>query len=117
MVSSGFCPTQAMVSRGGTSQSGSMNSSEEEAWVAALLEKMNLTTDEGAFATLNDDEDGRDDGVQEWALLGKVLSPSVLHISTIISVMKLPWGNPYGLKLRSVGERGENLFIAEFWQW
>jgi hypothetical protein len=24
------------------------------------------------------------------------------------------WGNPFGLKVRSIGERGDNLFVAEF---
>lgn len=28
--------------------------------------------------------------------------------------MKPAWGNPYGLKFRSIGEKSENLFVAEF---
>jgi len=96
-----------------TPRSGSQNSAEEEAHVASLLQKMNLTHDEGAFAAFSDDEEEADD-VREWALIGKVLSPSTLHITTITNAMRPAWGNPFGLTLRSIGEKGENLFIAEF---
>ena len=40
-----------------TPRSGSQNSAEEEAHVASLLQKMNLTHDEGAFAAFSDDEE------------------------------------------------------------
>jgi hypothetical protein len=48
------------------------------------------------------------------SLIDKVLSPSALHINTIAGAMRPAWGNPFGLKLRSVGDKEENLFIAEF---
>lgn len=50
----------------------------------------------------------------EWVLLGKVISPVAIHASTIRSGMLPAWGNPYGLKIRSIGERGDNLFVVEF---
>jgi hypothetical protein len=50
----------------------------------------------------------------EFATNGKVLAPSPLHISTIMADMRPVWGNPFGLHLRSVGEKADNLFIAEF---
>jgi hypothetical protein len=65
-------------------------------------------------------------GLQRWrggwwdwqisgvSLTGKVLSPSTLHISMITSAMRLAWGNPFGLRLRSVDEKADNLFIAKF---
>jgi hypothetical protein len=28
--------------------------------------------------------------------------------------MKLAWGNPSGLKIRSIDMKGDNLFVAEF---
>jgi hypothetical protein len=31
----------------------------------------------------------------------------------ITSAMRLAWGNPFGLRLRSVGEKANNLFITE----
>ncbi|CAN6226514.1 unnamed protein product [Urochloa humidicola] len=86
----------------------------DEAHVADLLDKLNLTQEEVDFAALSDDEDAEGDGSMQWAVIGKVLSPSPLHISTIRDAMLPAWGNPYGLKFRSVGERPENLFIAEF---
>ncbi|RLM70087.1 uncharacterized protein C2845_PM17G09350 [Panicum miliaceum] len=96
-----------------TPRSGSQNSAEEEAHVVNLLEKMNLTHDEGDFAAFSDDDkEGKD--VREWALIGKVLSPLALHITTITNAMRPAWGNPYGFTLRSVGEKVENLFIAGF---
>jgi hypothetical protein len=97
-----------------TNRSGPCRSSEEEAHVASLLENLNLTADEGEFAALSDDEDGVAGGATEWALIGKALSPSILHINTIAGAMRPAWGNPHGLKLRSVGHKAENLFIAEF---
>jgi hypothetical protein len=52
----------------------------------------------------------------EWALFGKVLSPTVVHPTTISRAMKPAWGNPHGLKIRSIGEKELNLFVAEFSQ-
>ncbi|CAO2198957.1 unnamed protein product [Urochloa humidicola] len=105
-----------MAAAGGNgSPSGSRAQGEEETHVADLLEKLDLTKDEGAFAALSDDEeDEMADGDLEWALIGKVLSPAVVHIRTIDNAMRPQWGNPYGLKFRSVGEKQNNLFIVEF---
>ena len=50
----------------------------------------------------------------EWALVGKVLSLAIVHATTIFRAMEPAWGNPYGLKIRSTGEKEENLFVAEF---
>ena len=50
----------------------------------------------------------------EWALVGKVLSPAPVHVNTVRSAMKPAWGNPIGLKFRPIGEKGDNLFVAEF---
>jgi hypothetical protein len=82
--------------------------------VADLLQKMNLTAEEGTVAKFSDDEEDMDAAVVEWELVGKVLSPSTLHINTIRGAMTRAWGNPYGMKLRSIGERGDNLFVVEF---
>lgn len=66
------------------------------------------------MADFNDDEDLDNDMRSEWPLVGKVLSPIPLSASTILSAMRPTWGNPCGLKIRMVGEKGENIFIAEF---
>lgn len=47
----------------------------------------------------------------DLAVIGKVLSPSILHIQTIMAALKLAWGNPRGLEAKWVGD---NIFIAEF---
>jgi hypothetical protein len=52
--------------------------------------------------------------VTEYVLVGKVLSPAVLHVNTIKGAMKPAWGNPRRLEIRSIGERGQNLFMVEF---
>ena len=73
---------------------------------------MNLTEAEGEVAAFSDDEE--DSAVVQWAVVGKVLSPSTIHATTIKGAMKPAWGNPCGLKIRSIGEKSDNLFIAEF---
>lgn len=50
----------------------------------------------------------------EWALVGKVMSPTTVHASAIHGAMKPAWGNPTGLKIRMIGKKGDNLFVAEF---
>ncbi|CAN6208045.1 unnamed protein product [Urochloa humidicola] len=100
-------------SSGSAPRSGSRNTAVEEAHVATLLEKLNLTQVEGEVAALSDDED-EDVSDVEWAVIGKVLSPTTIHITTMEAAMRPAWGNPYGLRLRTVGEKTENLFIAEF---
>jgi hypothetical protein len=83
--------------------------------VADLLQRLNLTAEEGGIAEFSDDEDdGEPAATTEWALIGKALSPAALHVSTIIGAMRPAWGNPYGLKIRSIGEKGDNLFVAHF---
>lgn len=82
--------------------------------VTDLLRNLHLTAKEGAVAEFSDDEDEGMEPVMTWALVGKVLTLSVLHISTIRAAMKSAWGNPHGLKLRSIGEKTVNLFVAEF---
>lgn len=77
--------------------------------VEEMLHNLNLTAEEGEVAAWSDDEENA-----EWAIVGKVLSPMTLHASTILRAMKLAWGNPYGLKIRSIGDKGHNLFVAEF---
>jgi hypothetical protein len=89
--------------------SGSSHSWEK---VADLLER--LTKDEKEIAAFSYDEEGEISGALEFALISKVLSPSTLHIITITNTIRPAGGNPFGLKLQSVGERSENLFIADF---
>ena len=86
----------------------------EEERMADMLDRLNLTKDEGEVAAFSDDEGGDEASGAECKLLGKVLSPATLHIPTIRSAMKSAWGNPCGLKLRSVGDKAENLFIIDF---
>jgi hypothetical protein len=50
-------------------------------------------------------------GGPEWALIGKVLSPNVLHVNSILSIVKPAWGSPKGLMVHSCGA---NIFLAEF---
>jgi hypothetical protein len=85
-----------------------------DANVADLLQNLNLTAEEEDVAEFSDDEDVGDPVGVEWALVGKVLSPTTVHATTIFRAMKPAWGNPYGLKIRSIGAKEENLFIAEF---
>ena len=62
----------------------------------------------------SDDEDEEEPPPVEWAIVGKVLSPAPVHVNTVRSAMKPAWGNPVGLKLRAIGEKSDNLFVAEF---
>ncbi|KAM0834300.1 hypothetical protein ACQ4PT_063687 [Festuca glaucescens] len=75
-----------------------------------LMGKLNLTSEEATAAIL-DDEDEQDLVALKWAIVGKVLSPTLLHIQTIKSALKPAWGNPKGLVFRSARD---NIFIAEF---
>jgi hypothetical protein len=78
-----------------------------------MLKNLNLTEEEGEFASFSDDEDDVEGAAIEWAPVGKVISPSTLNKSTILGALKPAWGNPYGLKLRPIGEKTGNLFVAE----
>lgn len=46
--------------------------------------------------------------------MGKVLSPTTLHVNTVQAAMKPAWGNPFGLNICSIGVKEDNLFVAEF---
>ncbi|KAE8788684.1 hypothetical protein D1007_37255 [Hordeum vulgare] len=77
---------------------------------AAMLHRLNLTTQESTtFVLKEDDEDYP--GCPIWAIVGKVLDPNILHISTIKATLRPVWGNPKGLEFHSLGA---NRFLAEF---
>lgn len=82
--------------------------------VTDLLRRLNLTEDEEAVADFTDDEEAEESPPVDWAIMGKVLSPTPVHVNTVRSAMRPAWGNPVGLKLRAIGEKGDNLFVAEF---
>jgi hypothetical protein len=49
---------------------------------------------EEAVAELNDDDEEEGAGPKvEWAVLGKVLSPTTVHAPAIRGAMRLSWGN------------------------
>lgn len=81
--------------------------------VTDLMHGLNLTENEEAIADFSDDEEDDMLPLVEWAVVGKVLSPSMIHVNTVRAAMKPAWGNPYGLKVRTIGERGDNMFVAE----
>lgn len=83
-----------------------------EASVADLLKNLNLTAEEVVVFSDKEDDDGV--CVVEWAIVSKVLLLATLHATTIHRTMKSAWGNPYGMKIRSIGEKEENLFVVEF---
>ena len=85
-----------------------------DANVAELMQNLNLTTVEEFVVEFSDDEETEAAGGVTWALFGKVLSPAVVHPTTVLRAMKPAWGNPQGLKMRSIGEKEDNLFVAEF---
>lgn len=45
---------------------------------------------------------------------GEGLSPMTVHVNIVRAAMKPTWGNLIGLKIRAVGDKGDNLFIMEF---
>jgi hypothetical protein len=77
-----------------------------------LLKNLNLTIEE-EVVQFSDDEQEVDPTV-DWALLGKVLSPTIVHAQAIQGAMRPAWGNPAGLKIRMIGRKEDNLFVAEF---
>lgn len=81
--------------------------------VSDLLGHLNLTAEEDVIVD-SDDEVVTEGLTSEWSLIGKVLSPKPIHSTTIYRAMKPAWGNPKGLGVRSVGDKNENLFIADF---
>jgi hypothetical protein len=93
----------------GKSQGEASSSSAPSDRVAEMFGRLNLTTQEStAFVLEEGDEDYP--GCPEWALVGKVLTPNPLHISTIKSVLSAAWGNTKGLEVNS---GGFNLFGSE----
>lgn len=82
--------------------------------VTDLLRRLNLTEEEEAMAEFSDVEEEVEAAPVEWALVGKVLSPTPVNVNTVRSAMKPAWGNPVGLKFRAIGEKGDNMFVAKF---
>jgi hypothetical protein len=78
--------------------------------VEHLMAQLRLTAAEST-AVVIDDVDDLELVDPDRALVGKVLSPNVLHIETIKSAMRPAWGNPRGLIFNP---GGDNRFIAEF---
>uniref|UniRef100_A0ACD5YCK1 Uncharacterized protein n=1 Tax=Avena sativa TaxID=4498 RepID=A0ACD5YCK1_AVESA len=75
-----------------------------------MMGRLHLTATEAAAVVL-DDGAGDFKVHPKWALVGKVLSPSILHINTITSALRPAWGNPRGLV---INPGGDNVFVAEF---
>lgn len=73
--------------------------------VTDLLRRLNLTEEEEDVADFSDDEEEETLPRVEWAVIGKVLSPTPIHVNIVRSAMKPAWGNPVGLKFRAVGEK------------
>lgn len=100
-------------SRGDRDNSGGSDGKAKEN-VADLMLKLNLTEEEEAVLEFSDDEEETEPAVMEFALVGKVLSPSIVNVNTIRSTMKPAWGNPYGMKVHAIREKTDNMFVAEF---
>lgn len=98
--------------KGDCSGSGGSDGSAKEN-VADLLLRLNLTEEEEAVLEFSGDEGEAEPPLVEWAVVGKVLSPSIVNVSSVRSAMKPAWGNPYGLKFRAIGEKNDNMFVAE----
>ena len=69
---------------------------EVEEQVSDLFGKLNLTREKETLV-LQDNEDSDLAGVK-YAVIGKVLSPNLLHLQTIMSAMQPAWGNPRGIR-------------------
>lgn len=79
-----------------------------------MFRNLHLTEEEGAVLDFSEEEDEMAMATAEWSLVGKVLSPVQISAETIRTSMKPAWGNPAGLKIRSIGEKSENKFVADF---
>jgi hypothetical protein len=77
---------------------------------ADLMQKLKLTSEEARTIIL-EDKNEEDLMSLEWAIIGKVLSPTILHFQTIMLALRPAWGNPKGMNPRSVGD---NVIIVEF---
>jgi hypothetical protein len=82
--------------------------------VEDLLRKLHLTEEEEAVLDLSDEEEEDAMAPVEWALVGKILSPVSIRTETIRMAMKPAWGNPVGLKIMTIGEKADNMFVVEF---
>jgi hypothetical protein len=56
--------------------------------VSELLQRLNLTEEEGVVTDFSDDEDLEDLPPMAWAVVGKVLSPMAVHVNTVRAAMK-----------------------------
>jgi hypothetical protein len=78
--------------------------------VASMMSRLNLVAREDEKVVMSDDEEDEDE-LQVFSVIGKVLSPIILNLETIMKAMRPAWGNPRGIRPRSVGE---NMFIVDF---
>ncbi|KAM0886499.1 hypothetical protein ACQ4PT_029613 [Festuca glaucescens] len=94
-------------------QDGSGSSRRSEGGVSDLLHRLNLAAGEDEKLVMSDDEDVEEEAGEDvrFSLIGKVLSPTVLHLQTIMGAMRPAWGNPRGLRARTVSD---NRFIVDF---
>jgi hypothetical protein len=90
--SASAAPTNLNKRKAAGSGSASRASPVDDA-VTDMMRKLNLTQQEATPFVL---EDEGDDEVQypDWALVGKVLNPTVLHINTIRAIVRPAWGEP-----------------------
>ena len=86
-------------------------SKKKEEGVDSMMGRLNLLADETEVVDMSDDEEQDDSTLVKWALVGKVLSPNVVHIQSIRSAMYPAWGNPRGLRIRPAGD---NVFVTDF---
>lgn len=92
----------------GQGGSGKEKFADEE--VTTKFRKLNLAAGEDEKVFMSDDEEDEDER-KTFSVIGKVLSPNVLQLQTIMGAMRPAWGNPKGLRARMVGD---NIFIADF---
>lgn len=78
--------------------------------MAEMLRRLKLTAEESDALSV-DDTALEDLATSDLAIIGKVLSSTVLNIQTIIAALRPAWGNPRGLEIKPARK---NTFIAEF---
>ena len=79
---------------------------------AAGALEVKLTEEEVAILEFSDDEDLDVVAPVVFTLVGKVLSPTPVHVTMVRSAMKAAWSNPVGLKIREIGDKGDNMFVV-----
>ncbi|PWZ14025.1 hypothetical protein Zm00014a_030179 [Zea mays] len=86
-------------------------SDHKEDEVADLLKGLILTAEEEEVADFSDEED---EGVPDasWALVGKVLSPTIVHATSIQGAMKPAWGNLGGFEYSYGWREGRESFCG-----